>query len=203
MPEILSQYTNDLGETYYSVRLADGSETIMSPSQWEYYLDTQDALEKLAQADAGSDVSVSDEQILETLEDPANARYELGSEVGEDSSDDAVFIGSATPYSDGDVSAPALYASLPDIDNTFSVIIDWFGDTFFVERTNTTTRTGYHSERYSYSGTAQIYELPFEETVTETVQVLNPAAIFAAVLVVLTFVTVVTWLRNAIFGRMS
>ncbi len=198
IPSVVYTYV-DNGVTYVQLDMGDGTFEYWTQEQYDYYVATQKALADLS----SSDSSVSDQQIQDTLEDPANTRFELGSEVGEDLQYDEVFVGSPTPYSDGDVSAPALFASLPDVDNTFSAIIDWFGDTFFVERTNETVRSGYQSQRYSISGGYQIYELPFEETVTETVQVLNPAAISAAILVVLTFVTVVTWLRSAIFGRMS
>lgn len=181
----------------WMVRVEDesGNSVIMTPEQWEYYQDTQTALSQLSTSQ-----DPTEDQLSETAQDPANSRYDLGDEVGEK---DETFVGSPTPYSDGEVSAPALYASLPDISNSFTAIKDWFGDTFFIERTDTTTRTGYHSERYSYNSVASIVELPFEETVTETRQVLDPAAVTSAILVVLVFVTVVTWLRRAIMGRLS
>lgn len=79
-------------------------------------------------------------------------------------------------------------------------LMDWLGDVFYKEVTETTVRDGYHTERYSYSGSqALTVQLPFNETVTTTKQVLNGQAVCAAVLVVLTFVTVVTVIREAIF----
>ena len=67
-------------------------------------------------------------------------------------------------------------------------LIEFFDAIFFedVTVTETETHTGYTSERYSYSGTAQIVELPFEETVTITRTVKQPnIPAFAATFVVL------------------
>lgn len=67
-------------------------------------------------------------------------------------------------------------------------LIDFFDAVYFedVTVTETETRTGYTSERYSYSGTAQIVKLPFEETIT-TIRVERQPniAAFAATFVVL------------------
>jgi hypothetical protein len=81
--------------------------------------------------------------------------------------------------------------------------MDWFGDTFFIERTETVHKSGYTSERYSYNSSTQLIQLPYEEDSTTTSQVLNPQACVSALLVVLVFVTTVTWIKNAIWGRMS
>lgn len=112
------------------------------------------------------------------------------------------FEGSLTVYDDRAADTPALYANLPAVSNSFTAIMDWFGDTFFVERTETVHKSGYTSERYSYNSSTQLIQLPYEEDSTTTSQVLNPQACVSAVLVVLVFITTVTWLKNAIFGRM-
>lgn len=75
----------------------------------------------------------------------------------------------------------------------------WLGETFYREVTTTKTYQGYQSERISlgnYQYTT--FELPFDVTVTETKDVLDVQACCAFVIVVLTFVTIVTWLRGAL-----
>ena len=113
------------------------------------------------------------------------------------------FEGSMTAYDDRAADTPALYANLPTVSNSFTNIMDWFGDTFFIERTETVHKSGYTSERYSYNSSTQLIQLPYEEDSTITSQVLNPQACVSALLVVLVFITTVTWLKNAIWGRMS
>lgn len=77
-------------------------------------------------------------------------------------------------------------------------LIEWMGDIWFVEETTETHSEGFVSERYSYSGSNQIIELPYEDTTVVTERVLNYPAVAAFVLVVLVFVTVVTTVRSAI-----
>lgn len=113
------------------------------------------------------------------------------------------FEGSLTAYDDRVADTPALYANLPSVSNSFTNIMDWFGDTFFIERTETVHKSGYTSQRISTSSSYQLIQLPYEEDSTTTSQVLNPQACVSALLVVLVFVTTVTWLKNAIWGRMS
>ena len=113
------------------------------------------------------------------------------------------FEGSLTAYDDRAADTPALYANLPNVSNSFTAIMDWFGDTFFIERTETVHKSGYTSERYSYNSSTQLIQLPYEEDSTTTSQVLNPQACVSALLVVLVFITTVTWIKNAIWGRMS
>lgn len=75
----------------------------------------------------------------------------------------------------------------------------WLGETFYREVTTTKTYEGYQSERIS-TGNYQYttFQLPFDVTVTETKEVLDVQACCAFVIVVLTFVTIVTWLRGAL-----
>ena len=113
------------------------------------------------------------------------------------------FEGSLTAYDDRAADTPALYANLPNVSNSFTAIMDWFGDTFFIERTETVHKSGYTSERYSYNSSTQLIQLPYEEDSTTTSQVLSPQACVSALLVVLVFITTVTWIKNAIWGRMS
>lgn len=113
------------------------------------------------------------------------------------------FEGSLTAYDDRAANTPALYANLPAVSNSFTNIMDWFGDTFFIERTETVHKSGYTSQRISTSSSYQLIQLPYEEDSTTTSQVLNPQACVSALLVVLVFITTVTWLKNAIWGRMS
>lgn len=81
--------------------------------------------------------------------------------------------------------------------------MQWLDSTFYREVTVTKTYEGYHTDRVS-TGTGYQYttfELPFDVTVTETTQVLDVQACAAFVIVVLTFVTVVTFLKKAVLGR--
>jgi len=66
----------------------------------------------------------------------------------------------------------------------------WLGETFYREVTTTKTYEGYQSERIS-QGNYQYttFQLPFDVDVQ---------ACCAFVIVVLTFVTIVTWLRGAL-----
>lgn len=75
----------------------------------------------------------------------------------------------------------------------------WLGETFYREVTTTKTYIGYQSERIS-TGNYQYttFELPFDVTVKETKEVLDVQACAAFVIVVLMFVTIVTWLRGAV-----
>lgn len=75
----------------------------------------------------------------------------------------------------------------------------WLGETFYREITTVKTFQGFQSERISlgnYEYTT--FQLPFDVTVTETKEVLDVQACCAFVIVVLTFVTIVTWLRGAL-----
>lgn len=77
---------------------------------------------------------------------------------------------------------------------------NWLNSTFYEDYTCTTNYSGYYTERvsqgnYSYS----TFELPFDVDVTTTAQRLDVSACAAFILVILTFVTVVTWLRGALF----
>lgn len=78
----------------------------------------------------------------------------------------------------------------------------WINDTFYLETTEVTTYEGYYTERvsngnYSYS----TFQLPFDVTVTTTGQTLDVQSCAAFVIIVLTFVTVVTFLKKAVLGR--
>lgn len=76
--------------------------------------------------------------------------------------------------------------------------MNWLQETFYREVTVTEVHNGYTSERWSYSGNVQTVQLPFQETITTTKEVLDVQACAAFVIIVLTFVTVVTWLRGAL-----
>lgn len=75
----------------------------------------------------------------------------------------------------------------------------WLGETFYREVITSSTYDGYQSERVSLGGYEYTtLQLPFNVTVTETKEVLDVQACAAFVIVVLTFVTIVTWLRGAL-----
>lgn len=201
VPSIIKTWVDSDGVTVYTVQYKDGSTCDMTVQQYDY-------LKASAQAVADMDAkALTDSQPEEppAHSEPAqdiNASPDLrDGYVPQD--DELPFEGSLTAYDDRAADTPALYANLPNVSNSFTAIMDWFGDTFFIERTETVHKSGYTSERYSYSGSSQLIQLPFEEDTTTTSQVLNPQACVSAILVVLVFVTSVTWIKNAIWGRMS
>lgn len=77
-------------------------------------------------------------------------------------------------------------------------IMGWLGDVFYIERSETTVKTGYTSERI-YSGTSYtLVRFPYEETATTTTNVFNWQAGCAFILVCMVFLTVVTWFRGVL-----
>lgn len=201
VPVVVEIFIDDVsGVSYYRVRYSDGRFEDMTQQQYEYLQASAEAVDSL---DAKESLTVQPE------EPPAPAEPEQYITESPDLRDgyvsqeeDLPFEGSLTAYDDRAADTPALYSNLPAVSNSFTAIMDWFGDTFFVERTETVHKSGYTSERYSYSGSSQLIQLPYEEDSTTTSQVLNPQACVSALLVVLVFVTTVTWLKNAIWGRM-
>lgn len=77
-------------------------------------------------------------------------------------------------------------------------LMEWLGDVFFIEKVETTYSEGFTSERWSYGGDWTTIQLPYEDTTTVTKEVLNWTAVSAFLLVVLTFVTVVTAVKGAL-----
>lgn len=201
VPAIIKTWVDSDGVTVYTVQYNDGSTCDMTVQQYDY-------LKASAQAVADMDAKASaDSQPVET---PVTAEPAQNITESPDLRDGYVpeevelpFEGSLTAYDDRAADTPALYATLPNVSNSFTSIMDWFGDTFFIERTETVHKSGYTSERYSYNSSTQLIQLPYEEDTTTTSQVLNPQACVSALLVVLVFVTTVTWIKNAIWGRMS
>lgn len=201
VPKILKTWVDSDGVTVYTVQYLDGSTCDMTVQQYDYLKASAQAV---ADMDAKLDV-VSPSESAPSPEEPArNISASPDLRDGYVSQEENLpFEGSLTAYDDRAADTSALYANLPDVSNSFTAIMDWFGDTFFIERTETVHKSGYTSERYSYSGSSQLIQLPYEEDSTTTSQVLNPQACVSALLVVLVFVTTVTWIKNAIWGRMS
>lgn len=201
VPKILKTWVDSDGVTVFTVQYKDGSSCDMTVQQYEYLKASAQAV-----ADMDSNFSV-DSQPSETsvpAEPARNISESPDLREGYVQQDEELpFEGSLTSYDDSSADTPALYANLPVISNSFTNIMDWFGDTFFIERTETLHKSGYTSERYSYNSSTQLIQLPYEEDCTTTSQVLNPQACVSALLVVLVFVTTVTWIKNAIWGRMS
>lgn len=201
VPTIIKTWIDTDGVTVYTVQFKDGSSCDMTVQQYDY-------LKASAQAVADLDAKAASEPQPE--ESPTS--FEPAQNITESpdlrdgyvpQEEEVPFEGSLTAYDDAAADTPALYANLPDVSNSFTAIMDWFGDTFFIERTETVHKSGYTSERYSYNSATQLIQLPYEEDSTTTSQVLNPQACVSALLVVLVFVTTVTWIKNAIWGRMS
>lgn len=201
IPTIIKTWVDSDGVTVYTVQYKDGSICDMTVQQYDY-------LKASAQAVADLDANFSaDPQVEET---PAPSEPAQNITVSPDlregyvpQEDEFPFEGSLTAYDDRAADTPALYSNLPAVSNSFTAIMDWFGDTFFIERSETVHKSGYTSERYSYNSSTQLIQLPYEEDTTITTQVLNPQACVSALLVVLVFVTTVTWIKNAIWGRLS
>lgn len=194
------------GRMYYTV-MYDGQEKSedMLVDAYDYLVASAKAVETLDQQQPAA-APVLDQPAPEPVEvAPAEEDHSGLPEyaTAPEEMEELPFEGSLTAYDDRAADTPALYANLPSVSNSFTAIMDWFGDTFFIERTETVHKSGYTSERYSYNSSAQLIQLPYEEDSTTTSQVLNPQACVSALLVVLVFVTTVTWIKNAIWGRMS
>ena len=201
VPAIIKTWIDTDGVTVYTVQYKDGSTCDMTVQQYDY-------LKASAQAVVDLDAKTAAE--TQTHAAPASEEPTQNITESPDLRDGYVpqeeelpFEGSLTAYDDAAADTPALYANLPAVSNSFTAIMDWFGDTFFIERTETVHKSGYTSERYSYNSSTQLIQLPYEEDSTTTSQVLNPQACVSALLVVLVFITTVTWIKNAIWGRMS
>lgn len=201
VPSIINTWVDSDGVTVYTVQYKDGSSCDMTVQQYDY-------LKASAQAVAYFDAKAAAES--QPVETPSPTEPAQDITESPDLRDGYVpqeeelpFEGSLTAYDDRAADTPALYANLPNVSNSFTAIMDWFGDTFFIERSETVHKSGYTSERYSYNSSSQLIQLPYEEDCTTTSQVLNPQACVSALLVVLVFVTTVTWIKNAIWGRMS
>ena len=202
VPTIIKTWVDSDGVTVYTVQYKDGSTCDMTVQQYDYLKASAAAVVDLdarynEQNDALLDSSLSVEPAQNITESPDLRDGYVPQE------DELPFEGSLTAYDDRAADTPALYANLPNVSNSFTAIMDWFGDTFFIERTKTVHKSGYTSERYSYNSSTQLIQLPYEEDTTTTSQVLNPQACVSALLVVLVFITTVTWIKNAIWGRMS
>lgn len=200
VPTIIKTWVDSDGVSVYTVQYKDGSTCDLTVQQYDY-------LKASAQAVADMDSKASaDSQPVQTpvpAEPAQNITESLDLRDGFVPEEvELPFEGSLTAYDDRAADTPALYANLPNVSNSFTAIMDWFGDTFFIERTETVHKSGYTSERYSYNSSTQLIQLPYEEDSTITSQVLNPQACVSALLVVLVFVTTVTWIKNAIWGRM-
>lgn len=201
VPTIIKTWIDIDGVTVYTVQYDDGSTCDMTVQQYDYLQASAlavAALDAKAAAEAQPEETPSPaEPVQDITESPDLRDGYLPQE------EELPFEGSLTAYDDRAADTPALYANLPAVSNSFTAIMEWFGDTFFIERTETVHKSGYTSERYSYSGSSQLVQLPYEEDSTTTSQVLNPQACVSALLVVLVFITTVTWIKNAIWGRMS
>lgn len=202
IPTIIKTWVDSDGVTVYTVQYKDGSTCDMTLQQYDYLVASAQAIKDLdvqhnAQTSGESEFLFSGEPAQDISDSPHLRDGYVSQE------EELPFEGSLTAYDDRAADTPALYANLPAVSNSFTAIMDWFGDTFFIERTETVHKSGYTSERYSYSGSTQLIQLPYEEDSTTTFQVLNPQACVSALLVVLVFVTTVTWIKNAIWGRMS
>lgn len=200
VPAIIKTWVDSDGVTVYTVQYKDGSTCDMTVQQYDYLKASAKAVADLDSnsfAESPPEVTPSPEVPAQNITESPDLR--AGYVPHEE---ELPFEGSLTAYDDRAADSPALYANLPAVSNSFTAIMDWFGDTFFIERTETVHKSGYTSERYSYSGSSQLIQLPYEEDSTITSQVLNPQACVSALLVVLVFVTTVTWIKNAIWGRM-
>lgn len=201
VPTIIKTWIDVDGVAVYTVQYDDGRTCDMTVQQYDY-------LKASAHAVVDLDAKAAAESQPEETPPPAEPAQDITESPDlrdgyVPQEEELPFEGSLTAYDDRAADTPALYANLPAVSNSFTAIMDWFGDTFFIERTETVHKSGYTSERYSYSGSSQLIQLPYEEDSTTTSQVLNPQACVSALLVVLVFITTVTWIKNAIWGRMS
>lgn len=196
VPTLLDTYKDSNGVSWYTVQDSSGATYDITQQQYEYMVASAEARAALDNA--------QQEEAVKTSEPSQNITESPDLRDGYVPQEEELpFEGSLTAYDDAAADTPALYSNLPDVSNSFTAIMDWFGDTFFIERTETVHKSGYTSERYAYNSSTQLIQLPYEEDSTTTSQVLNPQACVSALLVVLVFITTVTWIKNAIWGRMS
>lgn len=201
VPAIIKTWVDSDGVTVYTVQYKDGSTCDMTVQQYDYLKASAQAvvdMDSKASADSQPAETPVPAEPAQNITESPDLRDGYVPEEGE-----FPFEGSLTAYDDRAADTPALYSNLPNVSNSFTTIMDWFGDTFFIERTETVHKSGYTSERYSYNSSTQLIQLPYEEDATTTFQVLNPQACVSALLVVLVFITTVTWIKTAIWGRMS
>lgn len=201
VPAIIKTWVDSDGVTVYTVQYKDCSTCDMTVQQYDYLMASAQAvadMDSKAAVESPLESALAPEQPAQNITESPDLRDGYVSQEGE-----LPFEGSLTAYDDRAADTPALYANLPNVSNSFTAIMDWFGDTFFIERTETVHKSGYTSDRYSYNSSTQLIQLPYEEESTTTSQVLNPQACVSALLVVLVFITTVTWIKNAIWGRMS
>ena len=201
VPVIIKTWVDSDGVPVYTVLYKDGSTCDMTVQQYDYLKASAQAVADMdakAAAESPSDAAPAPDVRAQNITESPDLRDGYVPQE-----DELPFEGSLTAYDDRLADTPALYANLPAVSNSFTSIMDWFGDTFFIERSETVHKSGYTSERYSYNSSSQLIQLPYEEDTTTTSQVLNPQACVSALLVVLVFVTTVTWIKNAIWGRMS
>lgn len=201
VPTIIKTWVDSDGVSVYTVLYKDGSTCDMTVQQYDYLNASAQAvadLDSKAAVVPPSEAAPPPEEPARNISESPDLRDGYVPEEV-----DLPFEGSLTAYDDRAADTPALYSNLPNVSNSFTSIMDWFGDTFFIERTETVHKSGYTSERYSYNSSTQLIQLPYEEDCTTTTQVLNPQACVSALLVVLVFITSVTWIKNAIWGRMS
>lgn len=201
VPAIIKTWIDTDGVTVYTVQYKDGSSCDLTVQQYDYLKASAQAVADMEAKAAEVPEPVEDLKLVEDTSRGITESPDLRD--GYVADEELPFEGSLSAYDDAAADTPALYANLPAVSNTFTSIMDWFGDTFFIERTETVHKSGYTSERYSYNSATQLIQLPYEEDSTTTSQVLNPQACVSALLVVLVFVTTVTWIKSAIFGRMS
>lgn len=209
VPTIIRSWIDTDGVSVYTVQYKDGRTCDMTVQQYDYLKASAQAVVDMdarqnAQENSSSD-SVNRSSEASFSGQPAQNITESPDlrDGYVEQKEELPFEGSLTAYDDRAADTPALYSNLPTVSNSFTAIMDWFGDTFFIERTETVHKSGYTSERYSYNSSTQLIQLPYEEDSTTTSQVLNPQACVSALLVVLVFITTVTWIKNAIWGRMS
>lgn len=209
VPTIIRTWIDTDGVTVYTVQYKDGSTCDMTVQQYDYLKASAQAVVDMdarqnAQENSSLDSVNRSSEAIFSGQPAQNITESPDLRDGYvEQKEELPFEGSLTAYDDRAADTPALYSNLPTVSNSFTAIMDWFGDTFFIERTETVHKSGYTSERYSYNSSTQLIQLPYEEDSTTTSQVLNPQACVSALLVVLVFITTVTWIKNAIWGRMS
>ena len=181
VPVVIKTWVDSDGVTVYTVQYKDGSTCDMTVQQYDYLKASAQAVADMGAKDAAdspTEAAPAPEQPAQNITESPDLRDGYVPEEAE-----MPFEGSLTAYDDRAADTPALYANLPNVSNSFTAIMDWFGDTFFIERTETVHKSGYTSERYSYNSSTQLIQLPYEEDSTTTSQVLNPQVNCSAILI--------------------
>lgn len=128
VPTIIKTWVDSDGVTVYTVLYKDGSTCDMTVQQYDYLKASAQAvadMDSKAAAESPSDAAPAPDDPAQNITESPDLRDGYVPEEVE-----LPFEGSLTAYDDRAADTPALYVNLPNVSNSFTSIMDWFGDTF-------------------------------------------------------------------------